>query len=44
MKRNECIDVIKFILVSMIIVLHTIQMSCYGNYFLLYQVIIFEKL
>lgn len=33
MKRNECIDVIKFILVSMIIVLHTIQMSCYGNYF-----------
>lgn len=34
MKRNECIDVIKFILVSMIIVLHTIKMSCYGNYFL----------
>lgn len=32
-KRKDSIDVVKFILASMIIILHTIQMNCFTNYF-----------
>ena len=31
--RKDSIDVVKFILASMIIILHTIQMNCFTNYF-----------